>query len=107
MWLAEDVRLGRDVAVKLLSEALAEDAEFAARFRREAQVAAGLSHPNLVRVFDFDPDPPRPYLVMEFVPGPNLAARLGSGEEVDAERLAADLLGALGAIHAAGSCTAT
>jgi len=102
VWLAEDVRLGREVAVKLLSESLAGDEAFTARFRREAHVAASLSHPNLVGVFDFDPDAPRPYLVMEYVPGPNLATRLERGSALDGDRLAVDLLSALGAIHRAG-----
>jgi serine/threonine protein kinase len=102
VWLAEDVRLGREVAVKILSEALAQDDAFLARFRREARIAAALTHPNLVSVFDFDPDAAEPYLVMEYVPGPNLAERLARGDVVDAERIAGDLLAALGAIHEAG-----
>lgn len=102
VWLAEDERLGRRVAVKLLAEGLADDEAFTARFRREAQIAAGLTHPSLVGVFDFDPGATRPYLVMEYVPGPNLADRLQAGEPIDLVRLAGDLLGALGAIHRAG-----
>ncbi len=101
VWLAEDVRLGREVAVKLLSESLAADEAFTARFRREAHIAARLSHPNLVGIFDFDPDADRPYIVMEYVPGPNLATRLERGDPLDADRLAVDLLSALGAIHRA------
>ena len=101
VWLAQDVRLHREVAVKLISEGLAADAAFTARFRREAHVAAGLSHPNLVGIFDFDPDADRPYIVMEYVAGPDLATRLERGDPVDADRLAVDLLSALGAIHRA------
>jgi hypothetical protein len=102
VWLARDTRLDRDVAVKLLSEGLAADPAFAARFRREARIAASLRHPNLVGVYDFDPEGPRPYLVMEFVPGPNLADRLARGDQVPVERLAGDLLSALEAIHRVG-----
>lgn len=102
VWLAEDIRLGRPVAVKLLSEGLAEDSAFAARFRREARIAAGLAHPNLVSVYDFEAGHPGPYLVMEYVPGLNLAQRLERGELPQPERLAGDLLSALGAIHRAG-----
>jgi tetratricopeptide (TPR) repeat protein len=102
VWLAEDTRLGRPVAVKRLSEGLADDPAFLARFRREATVAASLSHPSLVGVFDFDADAEPPFTVMEYVPGPNLAERLERGERVDSRRLAQDLLSALGAIHAAG-----
>ena len=68
VWLARDERLGRHVAIKALSDTLAGEEGYVRRFRREARVAAGLSHPNLVRVFDFGDDP-RPYLVMEYVEG--------------------------------------
>jgi tetratricopeptide (TPR) repeat protein len=102
VWLAEDTRLGRPVAVKRLADGLADDPAFLARFRREATVAASLSHPNLVGVFDFDADAQPPFTVMEYVAGPNLAERLERGERVDSRRLAQDLLAALGAIHTAG-----
>jgi Protein kinase domain/Tetratricopeptide repeat len=102
VWLAEDTRLGRPVAVKRLAEGLADDPAFRARFRREATVAASLTHPNLVGVFDFDAEAQPPFTVMEYVPGPNLAERLEQGEQVDSRRLARDLLSALGAIHGAG-----
>ena len=48
VWLATDERLGRPVAVKILSDTLTADAEYLGRFRREARVAAGVQHPNLV-----------------------------------------------------------
>jgi eukaryotic-like serine/threonine-protein kinase len=102
VWLGEDERLARPVAVKVLAESLATDPAFIARFRREARVAASLAHPNLVGIYDFEPDVDRPYLVMEYVPGPNLADRLSGGEPVDPQRLAEDLLCALDAIHRAG-----
>jgi eukaryotic-like serine/threonine-protein kinase len=103
VWLANDVILERPVAIKVLSDTLAGDAEFLTRFRREAQVAAGLSHPNLVAVYDFDAGEERPYLVMEYVAGGDLRERLTEGdEEIDIERLAAELLSALRHIHAAG-----
>jgi eukaryotic-like serine/threonine-protein kinase len=117
VWLAHDVILERPVAVKVLSDTLAGDEEFLARFRREAQVAAGLSHPNLVGVYDFDAGGERPYLVMEYVSGGDLGERLAAGEARDAAedallaarsavpdvgRLAAELLDALRHIHDAG-----
>lgn len=102
VWLAEDSRLERPVAVKLLAEALADDPVFGARFRREAQVAASLTHPNLVGVYDFNADHEPPFLVMEYVAGPDLAERMGERHAIDVERLAGDLLAALGAIHRAG-----
>src|SRR6187551_2195305 len=92
VWLGEDEVLERPVAVKVLSDTIAGDPGFVARFRREAQTAAGLSHPNLVGVYDFSEEGERPYLVMQFVPGENLAARLERGVEVDRERLARELL---------------
>jgi len=102
VWLGEDLRLGRPVAVKLVSDVLADDPDYIARFRREAFVAASLAHPNLVTIYDFDSEASSPYLVMEYVPGANLAERLAAGEPVRLDRLAGDLLSALGAIHGAG-----
>jgi eukaryotic-like serine/threonine-protein kinase len=74
--LAHDAELGREVAVKLLDERLAADPSFRARFAREARVAAGLSHPNVVTVFDVGEDDGRPFIVMELVPGRTLEERL-------------------------------
>jgi hypothetical protein len=102
VWLACDCRLDRAVAVKVLSEHLAADDEFVERFRREAQVAAQLSHPNLVRLYDFGTEDTRPFLVSEWINGPDLHELRRSREPVDAEALAADLLSALGYIHRAG-----
>lgn len=102
VWLASDEVLERPVAVKVLSDTIASDPEFLARFRREARVAAGLSHPNLIDIYDFAGGAERPYLVMEYVPGENLAERKQRGDEVECERLARELLGALAHIHAAG-----
>jgi|GEM_PF-2816485 len=70
---AEDVRLGRCVAAKVLHSHLSSDAEFVARFKREAEAAAGLSaHPNIVSVYDVGDEDGLQYLVMELVEGPNL-----------------------------------
>ena len=69
VWLARDERLGREVALKLLSDVLAEDEEYLQRFQREARVAAGLNHANLVTIFDSAVADGRPYLVMELVSG--------------------------------------
>lgn len=102
VWLATDAVLDRPVAVKVLSEALAHDESWLTRFRREARMAAGLQHPNLVSVYDFDADFERPYLVMSYLPGGSLHERIETGERVDSDRLARDLLSALAAIHAGG-----
>jgi serine/threonine-protein kinase len=102
VWLARDTLLERPVAVKILAEGLLEDRAWLARFRREARVAARLQHPNLVSIYDFDADVERPYLVMAYLSGGSLQARLDAGGRPDGERLAADLLRALAHIHAAG-----
>ncbi len=102
VWKARDERLGRPVAVKVLSETLALDSSYVKRFAREAKVAAGLSHPNPVRVFDFSASGQRPYLVSEYVEGGTLAMRLEHGDRLDAQAIAEELLGALEHIHAAG-----
>jgi tetratricopeptide (TPR) repeat protein len=102
VWLAQDEVLDRPVAIKVLSDTIASDPEFLARFRREARVAASLSHPNLIGVYDYADGEERPYLVIEYVAGENLAQRMAGGSEVDPERLARELLGALAHIHRAG-----
>ena len=102
VWLGHDEVLERQVAVKVLSDTIATDPGFVARFRREAQTAAGLSHPNLVGVYDFSDEGERPYLVMQFVPGENLAERLQRGDGVDCDKLARELLEALAHIHQVG-----
>jgi len=86
----------------VLSDTIASDPGFVARFRREARTAASLSHPNLVGVYDYSDEGERPYLVMQFVPGENLAARLKRGEGVDCDKLARELLEALAHIHQVG-----
>jgi len=104
VWLARDIELDRDVAVKILSDALAENPAYTERFRREARIAARLSSPNLVRLFDYSGRRERPYIVMEYVAGGTLADPIAAGtaDEVDAERLAHELLTALASIHQAG-----
>jgi serine/threonine-protein kinase len=102
VWLGHDEVLDRPVAVKVLSDTIASDPGFVARFRREATMAAGLSHPNLVGVYDFSEEGERPYLVMQFVPGENLAERLERGNGVDCDKLARELLEALAHIHEVG-----
>ena len=101
VWLATDERLGRKVALKVLSDTVVGDEEFLGRFRREARIAAGLTHPNLVRIYDFDAGA-RPYLVMEYVEGGTLAELIAARGDLDPEALAAELLEALRHIHAAG-----
>jgi serine/threonine-protein kinase len=69
---AEDTQLGRRVALKVLHRRFAEDAEFVERFRREASAAAGLSHPNIVQVYDRGEWDGTYYIAMELLEGRNL-----------------------------------
>ena len=103
VWLGHDDVLDRPVAIKVMSDTISSDSDFLARFRREARVAAGLSHhPNLVEVYDYSETSERPYLVMEFVPGRDLGSLIAGEGHVDREKLARELLEALAHIHAAG-----
>src|SRR4029079_17959045 len=77
VYLAHDRELDRVVAVKRLDDNLYHDRSFRDRFLREAQLAAPLTHPNVVRVYDFGHDPDgRPFIVMEYVEGGSLAEAL-------------------------------
>ncbi|MFM6974929.1 MAG: protein kinase domain-containing protein, partial [Agromyces sp.] len=111
VFVATDEKLNRNVAIKLLHTDLARQPNFRTRFRQEAQAAARLNHPNVVRVFDAgesaDPtDPNRfsPFLVMELVDGHTLADLLHSGPiaHTEAVRIARELLSALEFAHASG-----
>jgi beta-lactam-binding protein with PASTA domain/predicted Ser/Thr protein kinase len=72
VFLAEDQQLGRKVALKLLHRRFAEDPDFVERFRREAQAAAGLQHPNVVSVYDRGSFDDTYYIAMEYLPGRSL-----------------------------------
>jgi serine/threonine-protein kinase len=79
VYRAEDTRLDRTVAVKILSAQFADDPSFVDRFRREAQTAAKLNHPNVVGVYDNGAEDGTNYIVMEFVEGRTLAEFLSGG----------------------------
>jgi serine/threonine-protein kinase len=79
VYLADDVRLRRRVAVKILHAALADDDAFLRRFRAEAQAAAALNHPNIVAVYDWGDDDGAPYIVTEYLGGGSLRAVLDQG----------------------------
>jgi serine/threonine-protein kinase len=72
VYLAEDSSLGRKVALKVMAERYAEDGEFVERFRREAQAAARLNHPNIIAVYDRGEAEGRPYIAMEYLQGRTL-----------------------------------
>lgn len=82
VYLADDVRLRRRVAVKILHAGLADDESFLRRFRAEAQAAAALSHPHIVAVYDWSGDEATPYLVTEYLSGGSLRSILDSGHRL-------------------------
>ena len=105
VFIARDERLGRDVAIKLLKESLADDPRFVERFRREARAAGALSHPSIANVFDYGEDDGKPFIVMELVRGRDLAWVLRDESRVPADRavvIAAQIADALEHAHAAG-----
>ena len=86
VYSAVDTRLDRTVAVKIMHENLALDEEFVSRFIREAKAAAGLSHPNLVQVYDQGWNQggvPAVFLVMEYIPGATLRDHLFAVGQLD------------------------
>src|SRR5262245_48812330 len=100
-----DTVLNRTVAIKILLPQFARDASFVARFRREAQAAARLNHPNIVGVYDTGADGDTQYIVMEFVEGRTLADVLGSGKRpstLQSVELAQKIAQALSVAHAQG-----
>ena len=114
VFLAEDTRLHRTVAVKVLRSDLARDASFQERFRREAQSAASLNHPSIVAVYDTGEEHSTsltgaevtiPYIVMEYVEGDTLRAYIDPDDPMDvvqAGEVMAALLSALEYSHRAG-----
>src|SRR4051812_23599879 len=80
VFLADDTRLRRRVAVKLLHQALADDDAFLRRFRTEAQSAAALNHPHVLSVYDWGEDGHEPYLVTEYLGGGSLRSMLDAGK---------------------------
>ena len=100
VWEAEDEELGRRVAVKMLGPAADRQ-----RFEREARAAAGLSHPNIVSLYDYGEDRGQPYMVLELLPGGSLEDLLASGRplaDADARRVAVDVAAGLAHAHARG-----
>ena len=105
VWAAQDERLGRRVAVKMLKDDLAGDSKFVERFRREARAVAALGHPNIANVFDYGEDHGKHFIVMELVDGRDLARLLREDGPMDPGRavgIAAQACEALGHAHLAG-----
>jgi TolB-like protein/tetratricopeptide (TPR) repeat protein len=104
VYRATDVRLHRDVALKVLAEARTVDPRRVERFMREARVTAALDHPNVIRVYDVGLWEDRAYLVAELLEGETLRARLLSGPlpVADVVRIAIEVASGLAAAHGAG-----
>jgi eukaryotic-like serine/threonine-protein kinase len=106
VYRGRDERLGRPVAIKVLADNLAADDGFRERFVREARLAAGLSHPNIVHVYDTGEDADgRPYIVMEYIDGESLAATVQREDRLSPQRvaeIALDCCAGLEYAHAAG-----
>ena len=79
VYRARDTKLGRDVALKILPQAFADDPDRRARFEREARVLAALNHPNIAAIYGFEEPAARAALVLELVDGRTLAERLAKG----------------------------
>ena len=101
---ARDSKLNRDVALKLLPDAFANDPDRLARFAREAQALAALNHPNVAAIYGLEESSGRPALVLELVEGPTLAARIADGPLPlrDALSIARQIAEALNAAHEKG-----
>lgn len=76
VYRGKQIALGREVAIKVLPRALAKDASYVARFIREAQIIAGLNHPNIVHIYDAGQQGGLLYFVMEYVQGPTIGSLL-------------------------------
>ncbi|MHB1809307.1 MAG: serine/threonine-protein kinase [Solirubrobacteraceae bacterium] len=105
VYRGRDLVLGRTVAVKVIADGLDGDARYAARFEREARIAAKVSHPAVVTVFDSGVDDGVRFIVMEHVAGASLSSVLrerGRLAVAEAAEIGSRVAGGLAAIHAAG-----
>ena len=103
VWSADDSMLGREVALKFLHERFNQDHQFVERFRREAQAAAGLQHPNVVSVYDRGEHEGRHWIAMEYVQGASLKDLIDRGLSVgEAVEIVRQILAGAKFAHARG-----
>ena len=105
VYQAHDTKLGRDVAIKVLPEAFAHDAERLSRFQREAKMLASLNHPNIATIHGIEQSSGTSFLVMELVPGETLHERVrreGAVPIEEALAIAKQIAEALEAAHEKG-----
>ncbi|MBJ7381619.1 MAG: Stk1 family PASTA domain-containing Ser/Thr kinase [Acidimicrobiia bacterium] len=105
VFLAQDRRLSRPVAIKILAGELSRDPSFVERFRREAQDAGNLSHANIVSVFDWGQDGETSFIVMEYIDGRsvrNLIDTRGHLDDIQVAGIGGEIAAALSSAHASG-----
>ena len=101
VWLANQVSLDRNVAVKVLPRTLASQENFIERFQREAKAAASLVHPNVIQIYAYGIDEGTPYFAMEYVEGEDLQQRMRSVQQLDVREIVEVMLGVGAALRAA------